>query len=102
MRGHNGDRQGGEPGGRSRSSARGSGRDKGAGGKSFDPKSSGSKSGLQKSTFTPGRVIKQGTRDQARPKPVEETREPFILPPRPEGPAPRRAPFALMVDRGVG
>ena len=54
----------------------------------------------QKGAFTPGRVVKRGDRP-ANPKPrqQEEAREPFVLPPRPEGPTPRRAPFELMVTR---
>ncbi|SNY90097.1 23S rRNA (cytosine1962-C5)-methyltransferase [Cohaesibacter sp. ES.047] len=90
--GQRNDRQGGDPGGRNRAPARGPQRDKPSG-----AKSGAGKSGAPKPTFTPGRVIKKGNRDEARPKSQAETREPFILPPRPEGPVPRRAPFSLMV-----
>ena len=78
-------------------------------GKAGEDRSGRRKSPGKKPSFTPGRVIKQGQRDPQRSKPQErsqdrsqdrtreEVRPPFILPPRPEGPAPRRAPFALMI-----
>nr|WP_321446139.1 class I SAM-dependent methyltransferase [uncultured Cohaesibacter sp.] len=47
--------------------------------------------------FVPGRVIKQNRAETKPSRTAEEPRAPFILPPRPEGPVPRRAPFALMV-----
>nr|WP_320143871.1 class I SAM-dependent methyltransferase [uncultured Cohaesibacter sp.] len=70
----------------------------------------GSLSG-RKPEFKPGRIVKHGERDksqskngaksqsQAQGKSQHDVREPFVLPPRPEGPQPRRAPFALMVTK---
>ncbi|MCV6603630.1 MAG: class I SAM-dependent methyltransferase [Cohaesibacter sp.] len=58
----------------------------------------------EKRTFKPGRIVKQGARKADASKPdnqitsKQEAREPFILPPRPEGPAPKRSPFQLMVS----
>lgn len=52
----------------------------------------------QRHGFTPGRVVKRGDREGS-PKPAQQSegKVPFILPSRPEGPTPRRAPFELMV-----
>ncbi|SNZ20581.1 class I SAM-dependent methyltransferase [Cohaesibacter gelatinilyticus] len=52
-----------------------------------------------KREFTPGRIARQGGRKDAPAKPFkeQEAREPFVLPPRPQGPVPKRAPFQLMV-----
>lgn len=49
--------------------------------------------------FTPGRIAKNKNRKDDAQKPVREpeNRAPFILPPRPKGSAPKRAPFSLMV-----
>ncbi|MCT4654337.1 MAG: class I SAM-dependent methyltransferase [Cohaesibacter sp.] len=58
--------------------------------------------------FTPGRIVKQSDRSAAKPSKkestgkqgrAEEPKELFVLPPRPKGPVPKRAPFQLMVTK---
>nr|WP_321527050.1 class I SAM-dependent methyltransferase [uncultured Cohaesibacter sp.] len=81
-------------GGRNKPSAASRSRDD----RPYEPNANG-----RKPAFKPGRIVKHNQgKDAAREapqvtKPQDEAREPFVLPPRPEGPVPRRAPFALMV-----
>ena len=51
-----------------------------------------------KPAFTPGRIVKRTKGEQpGRTRPAEPEKASYILPPRPPGPAPQRAPFALMI-----